>query len=1227
MRRITVALIVFSLTGVTCSAQQNSTPAESLITPPRNSRAAVNYASPLIFEANQGQTDPQVKFICHGTGYKAFLTAGAMVLSLRATEAGQAQPTVLTPRAQTTKRTTLQLQLVGAASNPTIVGEDPLPGRVNYFIGRNPSKWRTNILTYSRVRYKNVYPGIDLVYYGNHRQLEYDFEVSVGADLSNIQLQITGADRSEVDANGNLVLDTAIGQLHFQSPGVYQELNGNRVPVSGAYVMSDSTQVRFRVASYNQSKPLVIDPVLVYSTYLGGSGDDEPSGIAVDSAGNVYVAGYTDSPDFPSANLGSLPAGDTHVFIAKLDATGSNLVYADYLGGNSQDYGYALVLDANNDVYVTGSTASSDFPLVNPYQGTYPGSFNGFLSKISADGSSLLYSTYLGGNGSDMPAGIAIDTLGSVLVAGNTSSTNFPVANAYQATASPNQGGNFGNYGFLSKFSPDGSYLAYSTYLGGSSNVAYNCSGTPCWTEPFSAINGITVDATGNAYAGGVTNTYNFPTTTNAYQPTDSSQQTNPTVGFVSKFSRSGSLDYSTYFYESSAALTEADAIAVDSSGFAYITGIAFSDGTFPVTSTAICDPSVSGFACDYAFVAKFDPTGSTLVYSTFLGPNNNAIPRALALDASNDAYVLASTSSSSFGIVNGIESYSGGNDLLLVEIDPAASAQVIATYLGGSEDEYAAGIALDPNGNIYVAASTDSTDLPVTHGAFQTLLAGSTNLFVMKIASASAASVSLTPDSLQYAAENIGSSSQPQTVFLQNMGSAVLAISSITPTGDFTESDTCGSIVPAAGSCNISVIFTAMAAGTRSGSISIQDNASGSPSVIALSGIGNGPLVVLVPQSLTFPTQSLGATSAAQAIMLSNGGNETLDISGLQVTGDFAQVNNCPSTLASSYSCTINVTFTPTAFGTRAGSLAVSDNAQGSPQTVNLIGAGPAPPAAVAAVSPASLTFSSQPVQSSSAAKVVTLSNTGNALLSISTIQITGDFTQVNNCPSSLAINLSCAINIVFTPTASGARSGNLTIADNAQNSPQVVSIAGTGGDFGLTSLPSSSNVKPGSAAIYELTVSSVGSSFPNAVQLSCSGLPARTSCTFSPAAVTPSANGASSTLTIATTATVAGATSPSSHRSPIYAVWIQLQTIGLFGIMLIASKRRYKNTRRAVTAAFLTTALTFMIGCAGGTGIAPITQTTTPQTGTAAGTYSVTVTATSGNLQHSLPVTLIVQ
>ena len=322
--------------------------------------------------------------------------------------------------------------------------------------------------------------------------------------------------------------------------------------------------------------------------------------------------------------------------------------------------------------------------MVNPYQGTYPGSFNAFLTKISASGSSLLYSTYFGGNGSDIPSGLAIDSLNDVVLAGNTSSTNLPVVNAYQSAVAPNQGGLLGNYGFLTKFNPNGSSLVYSTYLGGNSNIPLNCGGIPCWTSPYTAISGVAVDSNGNAYVAGDTNTYNFPTTQGAYLATDTTQM-NSNVGFVSKVTSSGSLDYSTYFYESSGILTNIDAIAVDGSGSAYVTGSAVSDGTFPVTSTSICDPGVYGWECGYAFVTKFDPTGSSLLYSTFLGPNNSASPQAIALDANNDVYVLATTSSNTFGIVNGIEPYTNGSDTLLVEIDPLASTQLFATYLGGS--------------------------------------------------------------------------------------------------------------------------------------------------------------------------------------------------------------------------------------------------------------------------------------------------------------------------------------------------------------------------------------------------------------------------------------------------------------------------------------------------------------------------------------------------------------
>ncbi len=1078
---------------------------------------------PLTFEANQGQTSADARFIARGNGYSAFLTSAGMVLSLR-------PPKMLRPLAVATvdpahgssssPKTTLQFNLLGATPTPGVVGEDQQPGRVNYFIGKDPARWRRNVPTYARVRYKNVYPGIDLLYYGSHQQLEYDFEISRSADPSLIQFEIKGANQLQLDANGDLVLKTSLGELNFQSPVVYQQSNGQRLPVDGGYVVKDATHVAFRLAHYDSSEPLVIDPVLVYSTYLGGSGDDEPHAIAIDSTGSIYVAGLTDSADFPNTKTFAAPGdfGIVHAFVAKLDPTGSSLVYADYLGGGGGEVGSALALDSSDNAYLTGTTGSSDFPTVNPYQSSLAGTTNVFLSEVSADGSSLLYSTYLGGNSSDTSSSIVIDSLGEVYVAGWTSSTNFPALDAYQPTVSPNQDGIYGEYAFVTKFHPDGQSLAYSTYLGGSLMPTQTCWNGPCVLPPSSRNFGLAVDANGNAYVGGVTATLDFPATAGAYLTSNSNLQSLP-VGFVSKFDAGGSLAYSTYLYGSSGGETNIKAITVDSSGSAYVAG-ATSDGTFPITSTSICDPSIYGLGCNYTVVTKLDPTGASLLYSTYLGLNNNASPQAIALDANNDAYILGvSWGCKSFALVGGIESCGdvATSDLLLVEIDPTASTELFATFLGGSDDEYPAGIALDTTGNIYVGGETFSGDFPTTAGAFQNTLNGDSNVFLLKIAPNPAPAVSASPFLLQYASQPVGSSSPVATALLRNMGSSPLSISSVSVNGDFAVTNDCANTVKAAGNCTFSVTFAPTAAGPRYGSIVIQDDAAGSPHVIHLSGTAPGAVVALTPASLAFPGQSVGTPSA--------------------------------------------------------------------PQTV-------------------------------------TLGNHGDTPLTLGTIQVTGDFTETNNCPATVPAASSCVITITFTPTSAGNRSGALTVSDSAQG-PQTLALTGVGMDFSLASSTNSQTTSPGAGATFQLMVTPLGGSFTNAVNLSCSGLPAQATCSFTPNLVTPGGTPAPATLTVSTKGSVAAAR-PSRlfENGYLYAIWMPLQSIGLFGVMLASRRRRLMKWRLVTATTLGIVALLFMTGCAGSTG-----ATSPLQSGTQKGTYNITVTGTSATLQHSVNLTLNLQ
>ncbi len=1129
-KRVACVALSLILTVLTSRAQERSIPASPGLASFGGGRIRSNYGNvPLMFEANQGQTDSQVRFLSHGSGYSVFLTAGGMVLALQASETTSSADFVPAPAAKRIhpgfspirqqariarqrKSTVLAIDLAGAAANPTIVGEQPLSTRINYFIGRDPSKWRRNIPTYSQIRYKNVYPGIDLVYYGNNHQVEYDFDLAPGANAANIQFSVKGADALSVDSAGNLVLSKGPTQMLFQMPIIYQVINGTRAPVGGKYVLRDATHVGFSVASHDSTKPMVIDPVLVYSTFLGGSADDFSNAIAVDSAGDAYVTGITDSPNFPKATLGSYTSNQFRAFLVKFNPAGSGLIFADYFGGTTgNDEAAALALDSSGNAYVTGSASSSDFPVVNPYQSTLSGAQDAFLAQFSADGSTLTYATYLGGSNSQFATSVSVDSAGEAVIAGITQSINFPMVSAFQSSVSADQFGDWGEYGFVTKFvaNPAGisGSLAYSTYLAGSTLNASSC--TSC--SPDTQILGVATDGSGNAYLTGFTTTSNFPVTSGAYATTSPGSSLSD-VGFVSKLTSAGGLAYSTYLGGFTSSFL--NAIAVDSSGDAYVTGYDMANDGFPnvIPTTSICDPSVS--ACNGAIIAKLDPTGASLVYSTFLGTSNNMAGQAIQVDASGDAFIVGSDIG--FDLANPIEAYAGNGDVVVAEISPSATNLLMATFLGGQGWEAASGLALDGSGAVYVTGVTQSPDFPVTQSAFQTGLGGQTDAFIAKIdPTTSAPAVSMGPSSLQFGNQNVATTSAPQTSILRNMGSAALTISGKTTGADFAESDDCGATVPAASFCTFTVAFTPTTSGSLVEALTITDDATGSPHAVTLSGTG---------------------------------------ISG--------------------------------------------------PHYFRIL--------------PVSLGFSSSPVDSVTTSQSVTVTNTSNAPLNISGVQVTGDFAATGSNCGIIAANGTCTVRVSFTPRSAGIRAGTLRLVSSGTSSPQVM-LSGSGVDFVSVPTNTRATVKAGGSATFQLNVGSVGGSFSNLVSFSCKGAPALSTCTVSPSSITPGSNTSTVAVTVKTTGAVAQNRTPGDTRGRFLAAWMFGQ-MGIFGVLVVGAKNRRKF--RPYAASAVVGMLLLLVGCGLGGTQQSVVSNTTPQ-----GSYSLSVVASSGNLQHVTKLLIIVQ
>jgi hypothetical protein len=670
---------------------------------------------PLAFIPNAGQIDGSVRYYAQGAGYTLYFTHHKVVLALQKGHRGEA----------------LDLRFLGVNPNAELVAADRASGKVNYLMG---SERHTGLPTYGRVIYRDLWPGIDMVFRGKGGRLNYEFRLRPGAKVSDIHLAYAGAEGVSLSRSGKLLIDTPLGTLRDARPQSFQRIDGRRVPVNSRYALAGNSY-GFAVGHHDLRRSLVIDPSLAYSTFLGGSFVESSRGIdiAVDSAGAAYLTGSTGSTDFPTTAgaYDTTQNGSYDAFVTKLNPAGSSLAYSTYLGGSDNDFGLGIAVDSAGAAYVTGETLSADFPTT---AGAFENSFDAFVTKLNPAGSSLAYSTYLGGSGLDTGYGIAVDSAGAAYVTGTTAGGFPTTAGAFDTGANGNRDA------FVTKLDPARTGLAYSTYLGGGG---------------IDQGLGIAVDSAGAAYLTGSTGSTDFPTTAGAFE---ASYNGGFSDAFVTKLNPAGSgLAYSTYLGGSGGdgslfpgAPGAGAGIAVDSQGAAYVTGDT-SSTDFPTTTGAF-DTSFNGGFGD-AFVTKLDLAGSGLAYSTYLGGSNfDPSPDGIdiAVDSAGAAYVTGSTDSPDFPTTAGAfdTSFTGANgdrDAFVTKLNPAGSSLAYSTYLGGSLAESGFGIAVDSAGAAYVTGFTGSADFPTTTGAFDTSTPGA---FVTKLTfpSGAAATVTLTP-------------------------------------------------------------------------------------------------------------------------------------------------------------------------------------------------------------------------------------------------------------------------------------------------------------------------------------------------------------------------------------------------------------------------------------------------------------------------------------------------
>lgn len=1087
---------------------------------------------PLSFEPNLGQAKGDTKYLARGEGYSLFLTSNQAVLAMSGHSTSA-----------TAKRSAgiLRMELVGSNPAPNFSALEELPGKSNYFIGPQ-ANWRPNVPNFAKVAEKNVYPGIDLLYYGTQHQLEYDFNVAPGADPKAIQISFEGARKLRVDAAGNLILALAGGEVKFEKPFAYQMKGDQKEPVTAKFHLGDRKyRVYFAVDKYDTTRELVIDPILAYSTYLGGSDIDGANAIAVASDNTAFIAGGTFSLDFPVAhplqkNDGGSSDFPQDAFVAKISADGSTLLYATYLGGEFEEIAHGIAVDSAGDAYVAGQTDSADFPVTIDAanvscggDGQCGASFNpgglivtnGFLTKLNPAGSAIVYSTFIGFYENVIAYAVAVDQNQNAYVVGSTTDNIAPTVTITPPATGPPDfpiSDGVGYAGgvtdaFLMKINSTGNSILYSTYVGGfAEDAAY----------------GVAVDKTnGNAFVTGLTLSSNYPTSAGAFQPTFGGAGDAFFTEFNTNIQAPNSRLYSTFL--GGPGLDQGNGIALDAADNAYIAGGTSSTGLGPSLGPADCAPVGLTTCQGDAFVAEFNPTlagAASRVFFTYLGGSLNDSAAGVALDPLGEIFVTGSTVSPDFPVAGAVfqTTYGGGNDDAFVsKIDPTGATLLYSSYLGGTDTDNAYGIAVDTAGSAYVGGQTCSFDFPVAN-AEQVSSHGNCDAFVSKVS--------------------------------------------------------------------------------------------------ILSGIA------LNPAGLVFPAQSLNTTSAAESVTLTNGDSTLTSLSialGGTNAGDFAETTTCAAPLAAGATCTITATFSPTATGVRKATITLTDSAPGSPQVINLTGT-----TSTLTLSASSLNFGSVAAGSTSAPQTIIATNDGTSPITFTSISASGDFSETDNCTATaLQPSTNCSINVTFKPTGTSASVGALTLTDNAPGSPQIVILNGSGftqtQDFSIGSVSPSASITAGGTATYTVVLSSIAG-FNQPVNMSCSGLPKGTACSFSANPVTPTSGGTSVTVSVSTAERTMVPPSgirvapPARMIRNINLLWAScLSILLLFGMWTAGTKQ---GRRAGATLVFAAGLILFCVACNGGG------STGTPA-GTPAGTYTISIDATtaSGTITHSTPVSLQVR